>query len=100
MEKRILIAADHPALPGHFLGDPIVPGVVLLDEAAAAAREIAPGHRLGGVSWVKFSAPLRPDEPCVLRLTPGRGESLRFEFRVADRIIASGLLELEAQAPR
>jgi 3-hydroxyacyl-[acyl-carrier-protein] dehydratase len=100
MEKQIVIAADHPALPGHFPGQPIVPGVVLLDAAAAAAGEMAPGRRLAGVAWVKFASPLRPAEPCVLRLTPGRGGSLRFEFRAADRTIASGLLELEAKAPR
>ena len=48
------IPADHPAFAGHFPGIPIVPGVVLLDEAIQAiAAEI--GHAGGwSVASVKF----------------------------------------------
>jgi 3-hydroxyacyl-[acyl-carrier-protein] dehydratase len=35
-EGRRTISADHPSLPGHFPGTPIVPGVVILDEILAA----------------------------------------------------------------
>ena len=33
------IPHDHPALPGHFPGNPLVPAVVLIDHASEAARE-------------------------------------------------------------
>ena len=35
------IPADHPALPGHFPGQPIVPGVVVLDRVVEV---IEAGH--------------------------------------------------------
>ena len=37
-----LIHADHPSLPGHFPGAPLVPGVVILDEVIAALENDAP----------------------------------------------------------
>ena len=33
-----IIRADHPSLPGHFPGAPLVPGVVILDEVIAGYR--------------------------------------------------------------
>ena len=79
IEKRCAIAADHPALPGHFPGDPIVPGVVVLDEVLSAlpARMDIP--------WAKFHAPLRPAEQFVIRI-----EQNKFSVHRGETLIASG----------
>lgn len=67
----ICIPADHPALAGHFPGNPLVPGVLLLDAAWAHVCERRRGV-LAGMPSVKFLAPVRPGEAVELRveLTP------------------------------
>ena len=35
----VTIAAEHPALAGHFPGAPILPGVLLLDEMVRAVEQ-------------------------------------------------------------
>jgi 3-hydroxyacyl-[acyl-carrier-protein] dehydratase len=61
ISTRFAIPADHPSLPGHFPGQPVVPGVVLLDRIAAAieAAGFPPLRRLPAV---KFLAPLLPGQ--------------------------------------
>lgn len=81
-ETRGRIAADHPALPGHFPGDPIVPGVVLLDEVLRAA-----GQSRAELPWVKFHVPLRPGEEFVIRI-----EAQKFTVHRGETLIASGAL--------
>ena len=60
-EFDICIPATHPALPGHFPGHPIVPGVLLLDELMAATLQHS-GQEIIGLQHVKFSSVLVPDE--------------------------------------
>jgi 3-hydroxyacyl-[acyl-carrier-protein] dehydratase len=61
--SSFIVPADHPALPGHFPGDPLVPGVVILDRVIEAAEDWLE-RRLSvvGVPQAKFVAPLRPGE--------------------------------------
>ena len=69
-ETPLVIAADHPAFAGHFPTRPIVPGVVLLDEALFAI-EAADGHAPAEAAWTisaaKFFHPVGPGTALVLR---------------------------------
>ena len=89
------ISPDHPSLPGHFPGKPIVPGVVLL-ERVIEAIEAAQGPLLPlRLPQVKFMQPLLPGESADVHL---EGSAPRWRFRVmrAEVLLASG--EIVAQA--
>jgi len=90
---RFRVAPDHPALPGHFPGNPLVPGVLVLDRVAAALRARG-ATSLAGFSQVKFTATLKPGEDARIELDPV-GARWRFRVLRGDVVIASG----EAQTP-
>jgi len=90
------IPAQHPSLPGHFPGDPIVPGVVLLDEIIRTARQgLAGPAGCLTLPWAKFHAPLRPGEEFETRLEPLDAASFKFTVRSGEKLIASGNLKFE-----
>ncbi len=73
------VPIDHPALAGHFPGNPILPGVVWLALILELAqREL--GFR-GGGSWrrVRFLQPVAPGGRVSLRVT---GDAQGFSFTV------------------
>jgi len=90
---RLRLASDHPALPGHFPGRPLVPGVLLLDAVleAAAALGLRPPLRL---LRAKFAAPLLPEQEAEIRLRPLPGGRVAFALhRAGDDVpLASGEL--------
>lgn len=90
--EQFHIAASHPALPGHFPGNPIVPGVVLLERIAAGVERTF-GARVAGLPQVKFLRPLRPGEIAELHVERD-GASARFAIHREQEIVASGTLEL------
>ena len=94
---RRTIGADHPSLPGHFPGRPIVPGVVILDEILAALTEWRERSHVTVISAVKFLAPLKPDQPFVICLDlSGNAESqIAFRCHVEDRVIVEGRLQVD-----
>ncbi|KWA02278.1 AMP-binding protein [Burkholderia territorii] len=93
------IPADHPALPGHFPGHPIVPGVVLLDHAIAAlgASLNRPLHTWRLAS-AKFLSPVAPGEPLDLAFDAAAGGPIRFTLRAGARDVATGVLSAPAAA--
>lgn len=88
------IPADHPSLPGHFPGRPVVPGVVLLDRVLEAIE--AEGAPVGALCLpqVKFLRPLLPQETARIEL---QAQERRWRFRIfrGDELIASGEVAAE-----
>jgi 3-hydroxyacyl-[acyl-carrier-protein] dehydratase len=96
LEARRTISADHPSLPGHFPGAPLVPGVVILDEVLGALRDRHKDCQLTAIQAVKFLQPLKPEQPftiCLSASTDGAGK-LNFSCRIEDRVVVEGQLEV------
>lgn len=88
------VRANHPSLPGHFPGRPVVPGVVLLDEVIAVLAILHPGQRVLEMPRVKFSRPVRPDQDVVVQSGAGAGGRLAFLCRVDGQDVLGGTLLL------
>jgi acyl-CoA synthetase (AMP-forming)/AMP-acid ligase II/3-hydroxymyristoyl/3-hydroxydecanoyl-(acyl carrier protein) dehydratase len=82
------VPVAHPSIPGHFPGDPIVPGVVILARVAEAIRSRFPDIELGALLNVRFHAPLRPGESFCVRPQLQAG-LVRFEVQLADPAMGS-----------
>ncbi len=78
--------ADHPTGQGHFPGNPIIPGAVLLDELAAV---MVPGVTSGAIEAAKFHSPVRPGDTVAVTHRDD-GSVTRFE----GRLVATGQLVL------
>lgn len=94
------ISADHPSLPGHFPGTPIVPGVVILDEVLAALIEWREDPRVTAIHAVKFLVPLKPEQPFAVCFSADRKAKAEIDFscRVEDRVIVEGRLQVRSGA--
>lgn len=85
------IPADHPCVEGHFPGDPIVPGAVLLDEVLAMIeRELGRPATAWTVVVARFSRAVRPGEPLQLNFDANDAGGVRFECSLGEQSVLSG----------
>lgn len=96
------IPADHPSLAGHFPGNPIVPGVVLLECVVQTLRQQGQlqlgGARPSRFANVKFLLPLAPQTPFTVLLTQRSPLRWRFSCRAEAGELMCGDLEISADA--
>jgi 3-hydroxymyristoyl/3-hydroxydecanoyl-(acyl carrier protein) dehydratase len=96
ISTRLRIAADHPSLPGHFPGRPLVPGVIVLDRVVAAIEREC-GARIVALPQVKFASPLLPEQDAELHIEEKAGR-LHFNVQRDGMPVASGIAETESTA--
>lgn len=97
MSKTVIISAQHPAIPGHFPGQPIVPGVVILAQVRQYCAERYPELTISGVKKLKFLRLLKPDCSFRVQLSEPKNNGIRFScLTAADEVLAEGHLSLAA----
>jgi acyl-coenzyme A synthetase/AMP-(fatty) acid ligase len=88
---QLSVPVDHPAFAGHFPGNPIFPGVMLLD---AAIHTIAADSGIVmdncEIRSVKFLSPATPGAELVIRHMHSANGMIKFDIKTGTREIASG----------
>ena len=100
MTLAITFGADHPAARGHFPGNPIIPGAVLLSEALrVAGTAMAIDVSRCTVSSAKFPSPVCPGDRVEIECSASR-TGLSLVCSVAGRAVLKAEVACSAKASR
>jgi 3-hydroxyacyl-[acyl-carrier-protein] dehydratase len=91
-------AANHPAVDGHFPGNPIIPGAVLLRDIIAAIRHAT----TRGVSYIpstKFHHVVRPGDTLIISWVLKSDTEIRFTCSIAETGLKAVTGELRVAGP-
>lgn len=88
---------DHPAAQGHFPGNPIIPGAVLLSETlraieASLAMSLSPGQ----IRSAKFFYPARPGHRVTIEFSEFAQGEIKFACAVEGKTVLTGVVKCGA----
>lgn len=85
-------AANHPCGAGHFPGNPIIPGALLLNEVLTCiAGQLAFDNSTWQVKSAKFPQSVRPGDTVHIDYTKTANGEIRFECTVSNNKVMSGI---------
>ena len=88
---------DHAAAQGHFAGNPIIPGALLLSETLRAIEtklviKLSPGR----LASAKFMHPARPGDRIRIEFTDSANGAIKFTCTIGSITVLSGAVTGEA----
>jgi 3-hydroxymyristoyl/3-hydroxydecanoyl-(acyl carrier protein) dehydratase len=89
------IPAVHPCFDGHFPGNPLVPGALLLQWIQALVEEQFPGRQIAEVRSMKFLAPVLPGTHLGVEIDPKQNGDLRVRAFSGTDVICEGSFTLD-----
>jgi len=91
-ELKLNFPVDHPCGAGHFPGNPIIPGALLLD---AVLARIGANLAIDGAAWhvksAKFPQPVRPGNAVHINYAQAPNSEICFECTVSGSTVLSGI---------
>lgn len=94
-EKVFTIPHSHPSLVGHFPGNPIVPGVLILEQVENAITGEYPNLLIKRIGQVKFLKPLLPGQEVKMELQGEKEGTITFTCYFENKKIANGTISIE-----
>jgi len=84
-------AADHAAARGHFPGNPIIPGALLLSETLRAIEaDLGKSLVLWQIKSAKFVHPVRPGERVSIDFSRPDEKRISFSCKVGATLVLAG----------
>jgi 3-hydroxymyristoyl/3-hydroxydecanoyl-(acyl carrier protein) dehydratase len=88
---------DHPTAPGHFPGNPIIPGALLLSETLRAIEtSLDLNLSQGQPVSAKFLHPVRPGENVRIEYSEAKAGRIKFACAVGATLVMTGTVTYEA----
>jgi len=95
---EFIIPTSHPSLVGHFPGNPVVPGVVILDEVFERLATTRPDTEVVGLGNVKFLLPIKPETLVRIELVEKNDSLVEFCCYCETQKVALGQIKVRVKA--
>ena len=99
LEARVFVPEDSIWFPGHFPGEPILPGIAVVHAVYETIQQDAQCRgmsvHISHLKRIRFTSPVRPGDTLLIRITSEvAGTEMHYIFKatVGENTVSSGLV--------
>lgn len=85
----------HPSIPGHFPGNPVVPGAVIIENVIQAFSKLHGAQQVMSLSTVKFMKPVLINQKIVVHFQNASTSVVSFKCTYGDKVSVLGRLNVK-----